>query len=114
MADPAVWLALADGARRHSAAAVCPPAYLAAAGIGSFSGDQTSACGAHSRHPQSSLSRTNQRQRDVYPAGAAGGRECDAHCALPPVWLWLADAMAGLLYGAVPRLYSRQLAANAG
>lgn len=29
---------------------------------------------AHSRHPQSSLSRTNQRQRDVYPAGAAGGQ----------------------------------------
>jgi AAHS family 4-hydroxybenzoate transporter-like MFS transporter len=24
VADPAVWLALADGARRHSAAAVCP------------------------------------------------------------------------------------------
>ena len=43
---------------------------------------------------------------------AQRGRECDAHCALPPVWLWLADAMAGLLYGAVPRLYSRQLAAT--
>ncbi|STS98062.1 4-hydroxybenzoate transporter [Klebsiella pneumoniae] len=50
VADPPVWLALADGARRYSAAAVCPPAHLAAAGIGSFSGDQTSARGAHTRH----------------------------------------------------------------
>ena len=60
------------------------------------------------------LSRTNQRQCDVYPAGAASGRQRDAHCPLPPVRFRLADAMAGLLYGAVPGLYPRQLAANAG
>ncbi len=46
--------------------------------------------------------------------GAASGRQRDAHCPLPPVRFRLADAMAGLLYGAVPGLYPRQLAANAG
>ncbi len=51
--------------------------------------------------------------RFILPAQPAAGNAMRI-VPLPPVRFRLADAMAGLLYGAVPGLYPRQLAANAG